>query len=108
MALFGDTPEQAFYVKCDESTNPPEVRDLGQVITEIGAVVKPANLSSSASRSFPAMRRRGWQTEALNALPRITRIFADLLKIPQEMSFWKNLFVSAVILNCTGFLRNGI
>ena len=30
-------------VKCDEETNPPEVRDLGQVITEIGvAVIKPA------------------------------------------------------------------
>lgn len=42
-ALFGDTPEQAFYVKCDEETNPPEVRDLGQVVTEVGvAVVKPA------------------------------------------------------------------
>jgi phage tail sheath protein FI len=42
-ALFGDTPEQAFYVKCDAETNPPEVRDLGQVVTEIGvAVVKPA------------------------------------------------------------------
>lgn len=42
-ALFGVTPEQAFYVKCDESTNPPEVRDLGQVVTEIGvAIVKPA------------------------------------------------------------------
>jgi phage tail sheath protein FI len=42
-ALFGDTPEQAFYVKCDEETNPPEVRDAGRVITEIGvAVVKPA------------------------------------------------------------------
>jgi hypothetical protein len=42
-ALFGSTPEEAFYVKCDETTNPPEVRDLGQVITEIGvAVVKPA------------------------------------------------------------------
>jgi phage tail sheath protein FI len=42
-ALFGDTPEQAFFVKCDETTNPPEVRDLGQVVTEIGvAVVKPA------------------------------------------------------------------
>jgi Bacteriophage tail sheath protein len=42
-ALFGVTPEQAFYVKCDETTNPPEVRDLGQVVTEIGvAVVKPA------------------------------------------------------------------
>jgi len=42
-ALFGATPEQAFYVKCDEDTNPPEVRDLGQVVTEIGvAIVKPA------------------------------------------------------------------
>lgn len=42
-ALFGTTPEEAFYVKCDAETNPPEVRDLGQVITEIGvAVVKPA------------------------------------------------------------------
>jgi phage tail sheath protein FI len=42
-ALFGDTPEQAFYVKCDEETNPPEVRDLGQVVTEIGvAIVRPA------------------------------------------------------------------
>lgn len=42
-ALFGTTPQEAFYVKCDEETNPPEVRDLGQVITEIGvAVIKPA------------------------------------------------------------------
>ena len=42
-ALFGATPEEAFYVRCDETTNPPEVRDAGQVITEIGvAVVKPA------------------------------------------------------------------
>lgn len=42
-ALFGATPQEAFYVKCDHDTNPPEVRDLGQVITEIGvAVVKPA------------------------------------------------------------------
>ncbi len=42
-ALFGLTPQEAFYVKCDEETNPPEVRDLGQVVTEIGvAVVKPA------------------------------------------------------------------
>jgi hypothetical protein len=42
-ALFGVTPEQAFYVKCDETTNPPEVREQGQVVTEIGvAIVKPA------------------------------------------------------------------
>jgi uncharacterized protein len=42
-ALVGATPEQAFYVRCDETTNPPEVRALGQVVTEIGvAVVRPA------------------------------------------------------------------
>jgi len=42
-ALFGNTPQQAFFVKCDETTNPPEVRELGQVVTEIGvAIVKPA------------------------------------------------------------------
>ncbi|MGW1194845.1 phage tail sheath family protein [Streptomyces sp. NPDC002536] len=42
-ALFGATPEEAFYVKCDAETNPPEVIDSGQVICEIGvAPVKPA------------------------------------------------------------------
>jgi phage tail sheath protein FI len=42
-ALFGSTPEQAFYVKCDEELNPAEVRDQGQLIVEIGmAPVKPA------------------------------------------------------------------
>jgi uncharacterized protein len=42
-ALFGSAPEQAFFVKCDEETNPPELRDLGQVVTVIGvATVKPA------------------------------------------------------------------
>jgi phage tail sheath protein FI len=42
-ALFGLTAEEAFYVKCDAELNPPEVRDLGQVITEIGvAIVRPA------------------------------------------------------------------
>ena len=28
-ALFGVTPQEAFYVKCDAETNPPEVRDVG-------------------------------------------------------------------------------
>ncbi len=42
-ALFGASPEQAFYVKCDEENNPQSVRDVGQVIIEIGlAPVKPA------------------------------------------------------------------
>jgi len=41
--LFGTTPEEAFYVKVDEENNPPEVRDAGQLIIEIGvAPVKPA------------------------------------------------------------------
>jgi len=42
-ALFGNTPDEAFYVKCDEELNPPEIRDLGQLIIEVGlAPVKPA------------------------------------------------------------------
>lgn len=42
-ALFGATPEQAFYVKCDEELNPREIRDLGQLIIEVGlSPVKPA------------------------------------------------------------------
>jgi hypothetical protein len=41
--LFGETAKQAFFVQCDEQTNPPDVRDAGQVITEIGvAITKPA------------------------------------------------------------------
>jgi len=42
-ALFGATADEAFYVKCDRETNPPETRDVGQLICEIGiAPVKPA------------------------------------------------------------------
>jgi phage tail sheath protein FI len=42
-ALFGNTPAEAFYVRCDETTNSESVRELGQVVTEIGvAVVRPA------------------------------------------------------------------
>jgi phage tail sheath protein FI len=42
-ALFGDTADQAFYVKCDDETNPSESIEAGQVICEIGiAPVKPA------------------------------------------------------------------
>jgi len=42
-ALFGATPQEAFFVKCDADTNPPDVRNQGQVVTEVGvAVVKPA------------------------------------------------------------------
>jgi phage tail sheath protein FI len=42
-ALFGRRAEEAFYVKCDEETNPPESVDVGRVVCEIGiAPVKPA------------------------------------------------------------------
>jgi hypothetical protein len=42
-ALFGDTPEQAFYVRCDETINPARVRDTLHLVIEVGvAVVKPA------------------------------------------------------------------
>ena len=42
-ALFGGSPSEAFYVKCDEELNPPESRDLGRLVIEIGlAPVKPA------------------------------------------------------------------
>jgi len=42
-ALFGNNPADAFYVKCDEETNPIEQRDLGMLVTEIGLCpVKPA------------------------------------------------------------------
>jgi len=42
-ALFGKTPEEAFYVKCDEETNPRYLIDAGQVNVQIGICpVKPA------------------------------------------------------------------
>ncbi len=42
-ALFGQSPDQAFYVKCDAETNPPESIDQGLMIVEVGiAPVKPA------------------------------------------------------------------
>jgi phage tail sheath protein FI len=42
-ALFGSTPAEAFYVKCDAETNPPDVVEAGQVVVEVGiAPVKPA------------------------------------------------------------------
>lgn len=42
-ALMGRTPEEAFFVKCDDETNPPHNIDAGIVTTLIGvAPVKPA------------------------------------------------------------------
>jgi phage tail sheath protein FI len=54
-ALVGNTEEEAFYVKCDQETNPPESVDLGRVITEIGvAPSKPAE--------FVIFRIAQWQS----------------------------------------------
>ena len=42
-ALKGATQQQAFFVKCDAETNPPSLREVGQVVTEIGlAPLAPA------------------------------------------------------------------
>jgi phage tail sheath protein FI len=41
--LMGDVEEKAFFVRCDENTNPPESRNEGKVIIEVGiAPIKPA------------------------------------------------------------------
>ncbi|MEU8825026.1 phage tail sheath subtilisin-like domain-containing protein [Streptomyces sp. NPDC048636] len=42
-ALFGRTPEEAFFVRCNADNNPPENRDAGVLTVDIGiAPVKPA------------------------------------------------------------------
>jgi hypothetical protein len=54
-ALFGNTAAEAFYVKCDAENNPPETRDVGQLIVEVGiAPVKPAE--------FVIIRLSQWQS----------------------------------------------
>ena len=42
-ALFGSTPQEAFFVKCDAETNDSDARERGQVVTQIGvAIARPA------------------------------------------------------------------
>ena len=42
-ALFGASPQEAFFVNCDATTNPPESVDAGKLVVEVGiAPVKPA------------------------------------------------------------------
>ena len=42
-ALFGATPEQAFYVKCDAENNTPETMTLGRLYIDVGvSPVRPA------------------------------------------------------------------
>jgi phage tail sheath protein FI len=56
-ALFGETPEASYYVKCDAELNPVESRDLGMLVCEIGICpVKPAE--------FVIFRISQWSGEA--------------------------------------------
>jgi phage tail sheath protein FI len=42
-ALFGNSPSEAFFIRCNEENNPPENRDAGILTIDIGiAPVKPA------------------------------------------------------------------
>jgi phage tail sheath protein FI len=42
-ALVGRTPSESYFVKCDAENNPPESRDAGNLVVEVGiAPVKPA------------------------------------------------------------------
>ena len=42
-ALFGATADQAFFVKCDAETNPPDAIEQGKLVVEVGiAPVRPA------------------------------------------------------------------
>lgn len=51
--LVGATEDEAFFVKCDAETNPPEVVNAGQVITEIGvAPSRPAEFVIFRIRQF--------------------------------------------------------
>jgi phage tail sheath protein FI len=59
-ALVGGSRNEAFYVKCDEETNPPEARDAGELICEIGiSPVKPAE--------FIVVRIHQWTREHTEA-----------------------------------------
>jgi phage tail sheath protein FI len=54
-ALFGSTPDEAFFVKCDDETNPAETIDLGQVKCMIGvAPVKPAEFVIFQLQQLPS------------------------------------------------------
>jgi phage tail sheath protein FI len=46
-ALAGEIPEEAYFVRCDEETNPPDLVDAGQVVCVIGiALVRPREFVS--------------------------------------------------------------
>lgn len=64
-AFRGATEDESFFVRCDDSNNPPRIADLGQVLVEIGvAPSEPLEfillrLSRDADGSFTATEARG-------------------------------------------------
>jgi phage tail sheath protein FI len=61
-ALKGRIPAEAYYVKCDAETNPPEIRDAGMLVAEIG-------VAPLAPQEFIALRliQRGEGTSLTDA-----------------------------------------
>jgi phage tail sheath protein FI len=59
-ALLGGSAEEAYYVKCDEETNPPEARDVGELICEIG-------ISPTKPAEFIVVRIHQWTRERTDA-----------------------------------------
>jgi len=42
-ALFGNTPQEAFFVKCDIDNNPPQQQNIGELVVDVGvAIARPA------------------------------------------------------------------
>ena len=59
-ALVGATPDQAFFILCDETNNPANSVDEGKLVVDIGiAPVKPAE--------FVIFRISQWQGGAATA-----------------------------------------
>jgi Bacteriophage tail sheath protein len=59
-ALVGATPEQAFFILCDETNNPASSVDEGKLVVDVGiAPVKPAE--------FVIFRISQWQGGASTA-----------------------------------------
>ena len=57
-ALLGRTPQEAFFVKCDDETNPADVRDAGQVVTLIGVATGEAGRVRGVQAQPVGRRRR--------------------------------------------------
>jgi phage tail sheath protein FI len=67
-ALLGGSADEAYYVKCDEETNPPEAQDVGQLVCEIGiAPVKPAEFIIVRIHQFTRERTDADKDDAATA-----------------------------------------